>query len=598
MILLATSIGSLLVGPALYVMARRRDVMLSLMDGFIFVTITGLVLLYILPDTFANGGWPTLIFAITGLFGPTFLESFSRKAARKTHLAALILGLAGLALHALVDGTALSPTLTSSANGVLLPFAVIIHRFPVGLTIWWLLRPSFGTRAALSVLGLVALATVVGFSLGSFLTEGLSSSGMAWFQAFVAGSLLHVVFHQPHLGSNRGGCGCKDLVEGSNWFEGAGALFGVSLLVLLFFEDSVHAHGGAIAESTSVFWTLSLESAPALLLAYLMAGMLSAFLPHSSIGWMKRGNNWTQSAKGMAVGLPFPICSCGVVPLYRTLVKRGAPMTAAMAFLIATPELGLDAVLLSIPLLGAEMTVIRVVAAGLVALLVGYILGSLHTGKGEDGSDLPVDEGLMGNNVLPLSSKIKVAFKVGLGEVVDHTAPWILLGLAVASMAQPFLSTGWLAAIPFSLQVPLFALLGLPVYVCASGATPFVAVLLFNGVSPGAAVAFLLTGPATNVTTFGLLGQLHGRRVAVTFSLVIIGLSVSFGYLINFLFPNAALSQLQAIAPEEASLLQMGSLIILIGIYLFSLLRRGARKFVAELFFQNRHALDLHPHYH
>lgn len=597
MILLLSSLIALAVGPLLYGFARRRNMMISLMDGFIFVTISGLVLLSILPESFLVGGWTTLVFVALGLFGPTALERSSRRSAKQTHIIALVLGITGLGLHALVDGTALVPHHHSMFIGgeTLLPFAVILHRFPVGLTLWWLLRPSFGRTVATATLGLVGLATVAGYWLGPLMTFGLSSTGIAWFQAFVAGTLLHVVFHQPHFGEES--CGCNKTARKNNRYEGLGALAGILLTAALVEGNHLFEGQDVIAQSSLTFWTLTRESAPALLLAYVAAGLLNAFLPPSSVQWLRKGSQWAQSLRGVALGLPLPICSCGVVPLYQTMIRKGVPATAGIAFLIATPELGLDAVLLSIPLLGGHMTLIRVIAAILVAVAVGRIVGGIIKSTGQDPALAEKESESQESSTVGIQHRLWSAVKVGFGEVVDHTAPWILVGLMVAAVAHPLLGSGILKAIPSALEVPLFALLGLPVYVCASGATPLVAVLLFNGTSPGAALAFLLTGPATNVTTFGLLTQLHGRRAALSFSLVIISMALVLGYLVNWLFPGAGTSQLEQISVEPASTFEKFCLVLLMGVYLFSVVKRGARKFVAELFFQDERALDLHPHY-
>ncbi|MGW8180707.1 MAG: permease, partial [bacterium] len=374
--LLAISLAALLFGPLIYGMAKERNMMLSLLDGFIFVTISGIVLLYLFPESLQQGGWITLFFAVAGLFGPTLIESIFRRAARPAHIAALVLGLAGICLHGLIDGSALAPYhQAEQGHAALLPFAVILHRIPVGLTIWWLLRPAFGVHLAATVLGLVGLSTVAGFALGSVLTTELSSRGFACFQALVAGSLLHVIFHQPHLDHSE--CGCGSTSSSNQRFEGAGALLGIGLMAALL-SGGAHLHEESmVVRDLDTFLTLALEIAPVLLVAYVAAGMLSSFMPQSSVSWMHRGSSWLQSARGMAVGLPFPVCSCGVVPLYRTLIRKGAPPTAAMAFLVATPELGLDAVLVSIPLLGTKMTVLRVLAAALVALFVGRFVGGL-----------------------------------------------------------------------------------------------------------------------------------------------------------------------------------------------------------------------------
>ena len=138
----------------------------------------------------------------------------------------------------------------------------------------------------------------------------------------------------------------------------------------------------------------------------------------------------------------------------------------------------------------------------------------------------------------------------------------------------------------FTCHIPqgeFFALLGMPAYVCASGATPLVAVLIYKGVSPGAALAFLLTGPATNITTFGVLSRLHGRRLAFAFGAAIAVLAVALGRLTNAALSGSA--GLGALAHgDEASALGEWSLVVLGALFVASVLRRGPRDFVGELF--------------
>ena len=98
-------------------------------------------------------------------------------------------------------------------------------------------------------------------------------------------------------------------------------------------------------------YQLALQSAPALILAYFLCGLISVYLPSAPLRWMQKGKPAKQAMKGMMVGLPLPVCTCGVLPLYRTFINKGVPLSASTAFLIATPELGIDALLLSIPLL-------------------------------------------------------------------------------------------------------------------------------------------------------------------------------------------------------------------------------------------------------
>ena len=293
---------------------------------------------------------------------------------------------------------------------------------------------------------------------------------------------------------------------------------------------------------------------------------------------MERGGGASQAARGMAIGLPFPICSCGVVPLYRSLIQRGAPPAAAMAFLVATPELGLDAVLLSIPLLGPQVTVLRLVTAALVALLVGWWVGG-RIRKAEPAEERPDP----GGELPGTGRRLVAALRTGTGEVVDHTAPWIVLGLAVAALVTPFLESGWLGGLPPVADVLIFALLGFPTYVCAASATPLVAAFLATGLSPGAGIAFLITGPATNISTLGLISGLHGRRAAIAFAAVMVTLAVSAGIAVNAAFGTLSVPSLAALTVEAPGVLQQAGLVLLAGLFLRSVVRRGPRAFVGEL---------------
>ena len=232
------------------------------------------------------------------------------------------------------------------------------------------------------------------------------------------------------------------------------------------------------------------------------------------------------------------------------------------------------------------MTIVRVVAAALVALLVGWIVGRLVP---RPGSHTESEERCGSPASLPLGQKIRQGLSNGFGDAVDHTAPWIVFGLILAAVVEAFLPASWLQRLPAALEVPAFAILGLPTYVCASSATPFVAVLLFKGVSPGAALAFLLTGPATNVTTFGVLARLHGRRIALCFSVTIILLAVAMGYLTNAILPQIQTTALEGPAAGAPANLELLCLILLAGLYTFSLLKRGVRGFVGEISLKGHH---------
>ncbi len=577
MTLFLASILALALGPLMYQLAGRGHAMLSILDGFVFAAIGGLVLLSVLPETMAHGGWATVVFIALGFAGPALAERLFHRVAKHAHVGALALGLLGLTLHALFDGATLAG---DSVGGAKLPTAVVVHRFPVGLAIWWLLRPHFGRLIATLVLALVAAATATGYGVGPPVAAGLSNQSIAWFQAFVAGSLLHVVFYRPHLDSRTEG---QPATPSARSLEGGGALLGLLLLGTILVSGVPTTEAALSDRIVGTLLGLALETAPALLLAYAMAGLIAAFLPAAPTAWMTRGSAPMQAIRGMAFGLPLPICSCGVVPLYRALVVKGVPPTAAMAFLVATPELGLDAVFISVPLLGTQMTVIRVAGAAVVAFAVGWIVGKITPTTAPAGA-APVAE--PAGSKPTVTARFVSGLRIGFFDVVDDTAPWILAGLGIAALATPFLEGSPLAAIPGGLDVVVFAVVGVPTYVCASAATPMVAAFIAGGLSPGAALAFLITGPATNVTTFGVLARLHGRRAAITFSIAIIGLSIALGYLVNAFFGNMPSVSLAALSAEEFSPLQAAALVGLSLVFALSLVRRGPRGVLAELTFR------------
>ncbi|MFQ5741349.1 MAG: hypothetical protein ACE5JX_20315 [Acidobacteriota bacterium] len=230
---LLASILTLVLGPLICGSFRSREEVLSVVRGFVLVSVSGLVLLYLLPATLGKAGWGALLFVLVGLLGPALTEHLFRPVQEQTHNATLVLGLIGLGLHAVVDGVALNDSIGQN----LLPLVVILHRLPVSLVIWLLLWPRFGVRLPATILSLVAVSTVFGFFLGARLTAGLSSFALLCFQAFVAGSLLHVILHRPHEHGEAG----RNRHSGRdhNWLEGAGVLLGIAFLVFLALEKTL-----------------------------------------------------------------------------------------------------------------------------------------------------------------------------------------------------------------------------------------------------------------------------------------------------------------------------------------------------------------------
>jgi uncharacterized membrane protein YraQ (UPF0718 family) len=611
---LLLSLLALLIGPGIYYLVGKRRSLLDLIDGFVFLSVGGLVLMHLTPALASERPFLQVLFACAGFLGPNFFEQIFHRAESKIHLAALIIGILGLIIHTAIDGAAL--VVIGGGGGQvssILPVAIIIHRIPVGLALWWLMRPRFNRGICWFALFGMCAATLLGYSLG----EGwYTSAHQGWFvliQAFVAGSILHVVFFRVHFddGSEEGGSCCshkhshshapkselvgigkgasqekksfKTLVN--SWPEAIGNLLGIVVLTALIVlhetassGDHIHGHHGhdhSVAGFEDIFLSLALQTAPALLIAYVAAVFLFGFLPSGTLKWLAAGSRLKQAFKGVAVGLPLPVCSCGILPFYRTIVEKGAPPAAAIAFLIATPELGLDALLISFPLLGADFTLVRLAAAFVLALTAGWFL-SRFVHQDSEIQNLNEDK-------LTIAERLRGGARYGLIELVDMTGPWILFGLALAAVADPLMSSIPLN-LPGQLEIILFALVGVVVYVCAAGATPLVAVFLAQGVSPGAALVFILTGPATNISTFGILSELHGKRFGFLFGITTASIAIALGYLLNIFQSSIALQSSEQLLHDHASPIQYVCLVLLTLLFLSSMLRKGARGFLSGVF--------------
>lgn len=596
MTLLVLSTAVLGIGPLLGWLLRASAMGLQLLDGFVFAAILGLAVFQLLPEALERAGALSLLTAAVGVLGPLVVETRLGQLSRKTHGAVLGLTMLGLAAHEILDGAALAAGHASPAMAL----AVVLHRVPIGMLVWWAVRPAFGGAAALAALGLIAAATAAGYVfLGPAFRE-LEGPLAGHLMALVAGSILHVVLHQT------GPEGFSTREENCPYWAGAGALAAIVMLCLV--PGGEHGHGhGVVAHApgvADVFLGLVYESAPALLLGFLLAGLVHGFLPEAGIEWLSRGGRFSQALRGMLFGLPLPICSCGVVPVYESLIARGAPVAAGVAFLVATPQLGLDTFLLSIPLLGLPMALTLLGGAIVVAVFCGAVLGGLlearapgsarADGAAEGDSCCAHEEHGAGEG--PAGGRLEKALRHAFVELVDHTGPWIAAGLAVAALAGIAVDFSAVVGLPPALQILVLTLASIPVYVCASAATPVAAMLLAKGVAPGAVVALLLAGPATNMTTFALLRRLHGDRGALAFTAALVASAVGVAGLAQVAF--GAWSWVPPRLPDGhgAGRLELAAAVVLGLLAAAALVRQGPRGLAAQLLPAEDHDHGHHGH--
>jgi hypothetical protein len=228
--LLILSIAALLAGPFVYTLGKRNAVARQILDGFIFITIAGLVAVHIIPDSLLGGGNLAILFLALGIAFPILLERGLHESFHAAHALVLALAALGLVIHSVLDGIALLP----GTNGKL-AYAVILHRLPIGMAIWWSLRPNLGMAAAATAFGLIIVSTAAAFVFGAPVIDLAEARGVAWLQAFISGSLIHIVAfgvshdHDAHI---------EPAARFQDWGYRVGILAG---LFLVFTAPQLHA---------------------------------------------------------------------------------------------------------------------------------------------------------------------------------------------------------------------------------------------------------------------------------------------------------------------------------------------------------------------
>jgi len=199
--LLILSIILLFVGPILYQWLRRGGFVAKAFDTSIIAVLVILMAFLLIPESWAALGYWSLLLMLAGYLVPGVLEHLIKRAAHTFHVVSLLLALAGLALHAMLDGAAL--TIDHGTGISNLPLAVVLHRVGVGMMLWMMVQPVFGKRAAFAVLGFVALATVGGYQLSEIMLGLEGDSVLSVVQAIIIGMIVHSLIHRSHGASHQ-----------------------------------------------------------------------------------------------------------------------------------------------------------------------------------------------------------------------------------------------------------------------------------------------------------------------------------------------------------------------------------------------------------
>ena len=302
------------------------------------------------------------------------------------------------------------------------------------------------------------------------------------------------------------------------------------------------------------FYSLSLESAPFLVLGLVIAGLIKAWVPTESVAKHLGGSGLWPITKAALIGAPLPLCSCSVIPVTLGIHRSGASKGATVSFLVATPETGADSIAISYVLLGPFMAIIRPISAISSAIFAGLIVSfskdkragvseTSNLGVKEDEQQSccssddhssveaePVTSGVTNNAMHKTLSGLRYAFT----DIFNNMIFWLCIGLFFAAMVKTFVPVSFLQQWGSGLGAMIvMVIVGVPMYICATASTPMAAGFLLAGLSPGTVLVFLLAGPATNMATLAIVKKELGSYALFAYLCGIVVAAIGFGLLVD-----------------------------------------------------------------
>lgn len=283
------------------------------------------------------------------------------------------------------------------------------------------------------------------------------------------------------------------------------------------------------------------QMAPFLLLGFGLAGVLHAFVPTAIYGRYLGRNSFRSVLYATLLGIPLPLCSCGVIPTAMSLRKEGASKGATVSFLIATPQTGVDSIVATYSLLGLPFTLVRPLAA-LVTALFGGVMVNRFGDKGKNDTQHQTTETKSETHTshLNFGQRCVAALRYAYVEMMQDIGKTLFVGLVVAGLITVLLPDGFFdifAGHPL-LGMIVVLIVAIPMYICATGSIPIAASLILKGLSPGAALVMLMAGPAASAASAMVVGKVLGKRtLAVYLATIILG-AVAFGLGIDYLLPR------------------------------------------------------------
>ncbi len=293
-----------------------------------------------------------------------------------------------------------------------------------------------------------------------------------------------------------------------------------------------------LREFINELYLITTDMAPYLLLGFIFAGILYLLFPKKKVRkYMGQSRNGAVLNAAL-LGIPLPLCSCGVIPTGLSFYKNGASRGSTVSFLISTPQTGIDSILVTYSMLGLPFALIRPIVALVTGVSGGFITNRLTR---DDEENEATD--ITGNNSLPRGfiPRLKAMLRYAFVDFLQDIMGWLVIGLMIAALIAVFVPDDFFAGRAGNDILEMFIILiaAIPVYICATASVPIAAVLMLKGLSPGAALVLLMAGPATNAATITMIGKVMGKKSLFSYLISIVSGALIFGFVMNSFLPES-----------------------------------------------------------
>lgn len=278
------------------------------------------------------------------------------------------------------------------------------------------------------------------------------------------------------------------------------------------------------------------EMSPFILLVFFIAGLIHTFVPQKTFARHLAGTDWRSVVKSAAIGVPLPLCSCGVLPAAIAMRRNGASRASSTSFLVATPQTGIDSIAATWSLLGPAFAAIRPIAALVTAIFGGMVVGRSEQKDIHLSCQSIIQEEIQHKR---FPRKLLDAMRYGFIDLLGSIGGWLVAGLVIAALITVYVPADFFAVISGKpiLSMITVLVIAVPMYVCATGSIPIALSLMLKGLSPGTALVLLMAGPAANFASFTLISREMGRKSAIIYLVSIVVGSMTFGLIIDYLLP-------------------------------------------------------------